>query len=265
MVERTQDGYETGMRKALNITPYTYLPYFSGGQKLIAQFLDYLGRETDLTVISTSSNDSSLAKTYKLLPLLGKGLARYINPGLLKRVTAEVKKNNYDAVIWEHPYQGWLANAVKKNTGVKTILHAHNIEYQRFKSMGRWWWPLLKIYERWVFRKMDMIFFVTPEDKQFAVLNWRIKKEICVDAPFGVEIKSYPTDKEQCKNEIIAKHKLAQKEKILLFNGLLDYKPNLDALKIILNEINPILLSTPSFQYKIIICGKSVNATILYS
>jgi len=244
------------MRKVLNITPYTYLPYFSGGQKLIAQFLDYLGRETDLTVISTSSNDSSLTKTYKLLPLLGKGLSRYTNPGLLKKITTEVKRNNYDAVIWEHPYQGWLANVIKKRTGIKTILHAHNIEYQRFKSMGHWWWPLLKIYESWVFKKMDIIFFVAPEDKEFAIQHWKIKKEICVDVPFGVEIRSYPTDKEQCKDEIIAKHKPAQGEKLLLFNGLLDYKPNLDALKIILNEINPILSNSPSFRYKIIICGK---------
>ncbi len=44
--------------------------------------------------------------------------------------------------------------------------------------------------------------------------------------------------------------------KILLFNGLLDYKPNLDALKIILEEINPLLLLQATFQYKIIICGK---------
>ncbi len=39
------------MKKILDITPYTYLPYFSGGQKFIARFFDHLGREADLTVI----------------------------------------------------------------------------------------------------------------------------------------------------------------------------------------------------------------------
>jgi Glycosyltransferase len=51
-------------------------------------------------------------------------------------------------------------------------------------------------------------------------------------------------------------HKIPDDEKILLFNGLLDYKPNLDALVAILNQINPVLFQYPNFKYRIIICGK---------
>ncbi|MBK7560873.1 MAG: hypothetical protein IPI68_04990 [Chitinophagaceae bacterium] len=50
------------MKKILAIAPYPYLPYFSGGQKFIAKFLEYLRNETDLTVISTDDNDWSLVK-----------------------------------------------------------------------------------------------------------------------------------------------------------------------------------------------------------
>jgi glycosyltransferase involved in cell wall biosynthesis len=248
------------MKKVLDITPYTYLPYFSGGQKSIAQFLEYLGRETDLTVISTIQNDLTLTRSYKLLPLLEKSFYRYINAGLVNKFTKEIKKNNYDTVIWEHPYYGWLAWLIKKKTGIRTIVHVHNIEYQRFRSTGRWWWPLLKVYEKWFFKKADIIFFVVPEDRDFAIQHWGIKKERCVDTPFGIEIQKFPGDKSQCKNTIAAKHHIGLGEKILLFNGLLDYKPNLDALKVILDEINPLLLEQPSFQYKIIICGKRLPA-----
>ena len=45
----------------------------------------------------------------------------------------------------------WLAGIIRKRTGIKTILHIHNIEYQRFQSTGKWWWPVLRIYEK-VFR-----------------------------------------------------------------------------------------------------------------
>jgi glycosyltransferase involved in cell wall biosynthesis len=38
----------------------------------------------------------------------------------------------------------------------------------------------------------------------------------------------------------------------------LNYQPNLDALKIILEEINPQLLQRAAFKYKIIICGKNL-------
>ena len=37
---------------------------------------------------------------------------------------------------------------------------------------------------------------------------------------------------------------------------MLDYKPNLDALMMILEKINPVLLSHQSFRYKILIAGK---------
>jgi glycosyltransferase involved in cell wall biosynthesis len=256
MAGKQENKLSGPMKKVLDITPYTYLPYFSGGQKSIAQFLEYLGKETDLTVISTIENDAKLAKSYKLLPLLKKSFYRYINTGLLSKITTEIKNNNYDTIIWEHPYYAWLAFLIRKRTGIKTIVHAHNIEYQRFRSTGKWWWWILKRYEKWFFKKADFIFFVVSEDKDFAIEHWGIKKEKCIDTPFGIEIQSFPDDKSQCKNEIAIKHHIESNEKILLFNGLLDYKPNLDALKVILDEINFKLLSNQDFKYKILICGK---------
>jgi len=192
----------------------------------------------------------------QLLPFLKKGFYRYINTSLVNKIATEIKKNNYDTIIWEHPYYAWLAYLIKKRTGIKTIAHAHNIEYQRFRSTGKWWWWILKGYEKWFFKKADLIFFVVPEDRDFAIEHWGIKKEKCIDTPFGIEIQSFPDDKPQCKKVIAAKHHIASNEKILLFNGLLDYKPNLDAVKVILNEINPKLLLRPNFKYKILICGK---------
>jgi hypothetical protein len=244
------------MKKLLAIAPYNYLPWFSGGQKSIAQFLEYLGRESDLTVISVAENDFSLAKNYKPLPLLKRSFNRYIDMNLVSKITTLVKKEKFDAVIWEHPYYAWLASLVKKRTGIETIIHTHNIEYQRFHTTGRWWWPILKMYEEWSFKMADHLLFVAPEDKCFAIRKWKINEKKCIEVAFGIEIKEYPGDKNECKQKIHSAHHINQQEKILFFNGLLDYKPNLDALKIILDEINPLLLAQPSFQYKIIICGK---------
>ena len=147
------------MKKVLAIAPYPYLPFFSGGQKFIAQFLDYLGKEVDLTVISVADNDFTLAKTYKTIPLLKKSFSRYFDFSLVSKITDLVKKEKFDTVIWEHPYFAWLAFRIRKKTGVKTIIHTHNIEYQRFRSTRRWWWTVLKIYEKWSFKKADSLFF----------------------------------------------------------------------------------------------------------
>ena len=244
------------MNRVLAIAPYSYLPFSSGGQKFIAQFLEYLGKEVDLTVISVAENDFSLAKTYKTIPLLKKTFKRYLDYSLVSKISALVKEKEFDTIIWEHPYYWWLASRIKKRTGVKTIIHTHNIEYQRFQSLGKWWSPILKIYERIAFNKADAIFFITQEDKEYAITHWNIDKEKCIDVPFGIELKEQPADKKNATVVIAQKHSINNKEKILLFNGVLDYKPNLSALKIILSQINPLLLAHTEFSYKIIVCGK---------
>ena len=244
------------MKKVLAIAPYPYLPFFSGGQKFIAHFFERLGKETELTVITVAENDFSLVKTYKTISLLKKSFSRYMDLSLVSKITKLVKKEKFDTIIWEHPYYAWLAFQVRKRTGIRTIIHTHNIEFQRFRSTGRWWWPILKIYEKNCFKKADGIFFITPEDKEFAIRSWNIPREKCIDLPFGVDIKSFPTDRTVCRNAVASKFGIAANEKILSFNGLLDYKPNLDALNIILNIINPVLLKDAGFSYKIIISGK---------
>jgi glycosyltransferase involved in cell wall biosynthesis len=249
------------LKKILVIAPYQYLPYFSGGQKLVAQFLDHLGRATDLTVISVSDNDASIIKHYKHLAWLKKkSFSRYFDVSLTSKITGLINKEKFDAIIWEHPYYAWLAGTIKRRTGIKTILHIHNIEYQRFRSMGKWWWPILKIYEQRAFHIADEILFISPDDKKFAIEKWGIKEEKCVEIAFGVEISKYPDDRDSSKKAVQTIHQISANERILLFNGLLDYKPNLDALFAILKEINPIMLNYPDFKYKIIICGKRLPA-----
>lgn len=246
------------MKKLLVIAPYPYLPFYSGGQKFIARFAEHIAAETDCTVISVAENDFSLARNYKTMPLLKKSFTRYIDWSLVRKITAAVKSGKYDAIVWEHPYFAWLAIRVRKKTGVKTIIHTHNIEYQRFRSMGKWWWPILKLYERWAFRKADQLYFITPEDKDFAIRQWNIDPAKCIDLPFGVEISQYPADKAQARTTVATAHGIANDETILFFNGLLKYSPNLDALKVILEKVNPVLLQSTNFRYKIIVCGKGL-------
>ena len=246
------------MKKVLAIAPYPYLPFFSGGQKFIAGFYEQLARVTELTVISTGNNDASLARGYRILPLLKSSFSRYYDRSLVEKISNEAKKGGYDAIIWEHPYYAWLARRIKKNTGIKNILHTHNIEYQRFKSTGRWWWPILRNYEKRFFREGDQLLFITEEDKRFAIDEWKIDPAKCLDLPFGIDIPAYPPDRMLAKEMIRSRHGIGTGEHILLFNGLLNYKPNLDALKVILGQINPILQSDTSFEYKILVCGKGL-------
>lgn len=248
------------MKKVLDVMPYQYLPFFSGGQKSIAQFLDYLGQETELSVITVPGNDEKMAESYRLFPMLKKGAAKYCDFSLIAKIADFVKREQIQTIIWEHPYYAWLAFSVRKRTGVKTIFHTHNIEYQRFKSLGKLWWPFLKVYEKWAFKKADAIFFIAPEEMNFATTRWNIDKAKCKTVPFGVPVKENPADRDESGAKVRALHQIAPEEKILLFNGLLSYQPNLDALKYILDHINPLLEKESDYHYKIVICGKGLPA-----
>lgn len=246
-------------KKILVVAPYSFLPYQSGGQKYIAQFLDALGQQAKVTVVSTAQDDGYVpSEHYRLLPVLPYSFFRYVDLTLKATLIDLIERNHYDWIIWEHPYFGWLARAIKQKTGIKTLIHTHNIEYQRFRSLGKIWWPLLEKYERSTFRIADKIGFITPEDKRFATDIWNVDGKNCLDIPYGIDIDSFPTDKAACRASIIDTHQLSTNNTLLLFNGSLDYAPNYKALKLLLKKLMPRLQTKNNRHYTLIICGKGL-------
>ncbi|MFM8806522.1 MAG: glycosyltransferase family 4 protein [Sphingomonadales bacterium] len=246
-------------KKILVVAPYTYLPYRSGGQKYIAQFLEALGQQAKVTVVSTAQDTGYVPSAhYRLLPVLPYSIFRYADLTLTATLVELIERNRYDWIIWEHPYFGWLAKTIKEKTGIKTLLHTHNIEYQRFRSLGKIWWPLLEKYERSAFRIADKIGFITPEDKRLATDSWHIDSNNCLDIPYGISIDSFPTDKATCRASITATHQLNAENTLLFFNGSLDYAPNYKALQQLLKELMPRLKRTQDRPYTLLVCGKGL-------
>lgn len=160
----------------------------------------------------------------------------------------------------EHPYYGWLGSLLKRSCNIKLLVHSHNIESLRFKSTGRWWWRILWNYEQFTYRIADINFFISNEDREFAINNFSLNAAACHTITYGFEREQQPTAEEKlsAKNTLRSLHGISNNEKILLFNGTLDYKPNQDAINVILNNINPLLQSHNNFNYKIIICGRGL-------
>jgi polysaccharide biosynthesis protein PslH len=246
----------------LSLVSYKILPAKMGGQKGIALFNEYLSKEVNLTCVTTKNNDIVLAKGYKILNALSASQLRYINVFYFFLIKKVIKENAISHLIIEHPYYGWLGVLLKAFCKVKLTVHSHNIEALRFKSTGKWWWKILWHYEKWTYTKADTVFFITAEDLEYATKYFGIKKEKCTVITYGIEIDKIPTisEKENARAEICTIHGIATNEKILFFNGTLDYGPNLDAVETILKKINPILVKNNNFIYKIIICGKGLPA-----
>jgi glycosyltransferase involved in cell wall biosynthesis len=246
-------------KKILVVAPYTFLPARSGGQKYIAQFLDALGQQARVTVISTAQDTGyTPSEHYRLLPVLPYSFFRYADVTLTATLIDLIERNHYDWICWEHPYYGWLARIIKEKTGIKTLLHTHNIEYQRFRSLRKLWWPLLERYERKTFQVADKIAFISKEDRQFAIQNWQINPVNCLEIPYGTLLKQCPTDKAACRAALVEKHTLDNQQTILFFNGSLDYAPNYSALKQLLKELMPRLQKEYPGRFALLICGKGL-------
>lgn len=249
------------MKKVLNIVPYPYLPYFSGGQKLIAHFNHYLGEQCVLHVVGTADNDHKLADTYTFHPVLNNSRFRYVDLGAFFRIRKLIKKEKISAVIIEHPYLGWLGWLLKITCNIQLIVHTHNIEYDRFRTLGKSWWPVLKFYERFVLQRADKVFCITEDDRQWMIRRLHLQADKCIVAPYGITQTQMPSDKLHCKNALAKRHQFDPQHALFLFNGLLNYKPNLDALKVVLEKVNP-LLQEKALTYNIIITGKRLPAEL---
>jgi polysaccharide biosynthesis protein PslH len=246
--------------KILSLVSYKFLPPDMGGQKGIAFFNRYLSRHTNLTCVTVQENSSTENEGYSIKNILSNSRLRYINPLYYFTLSRIIREENITHLIIEHPYYGWLGILLKSFCKIKLIIHSHNIESLRFKSMGKWWWGVLWHYEKFIHRCANYNFFIQNNDKDYAVTNFKLMPGCCATITYGFEYDRLPTPGEKTiARELVCKtHGIKETEKLLLFNGTLGYKPNLDALDTILDKINPVLLSATGFTYKIIICGNKL-------
>ena len=233
-----------------------------GGQKGIAFFNRYLSKIANLHCVTTAENNNNHSEGYAIKNILSNSKFRYINPFYFFTVSRIIKENKITHLIIEHPYYGWLGILLKWICKIKLIVHSHNIESLRFKSMAKWWWGILWHYEKFTHKNADHSFFIQDNDRNYAIENFKLNPQQCTTITYGFEFNNVPAaeDKRSAKEQICKTHGIQVTDKILLFNGTLGYKPNLNAVNSILEIINPLLLAEPDLNYKIIICGNKLPA-----
>ncbi|MEO6541320.1 MAG: glycosyltransferase [Ferruginibacter sp.] len=248
------------MINVLSIVSYKFLPPDMGGQKGIAFFNRYLSRLVNFSCVTIKDNTEQAAEGYPIKNILSNSRIRYINPFYFFTLTRIIRDEKITHLILEHPYYGWLGVLLKWFTKVKLVVHSHNIESLRFKTMNKWWWGILWHYEKWTHRNAGLNFFIQENDRNYAIENFKLNPQLCTVITYGFELNEAPavSEKQLAREEICRTHGITGAERILLFNGTLRYKPNLDALDIILEKINPLLLTESNFKYRIIICGSQL-------
>lgn len=250
--------------KVLGLVSYAILPAKIGGQKDIALFYKYFSREIPFLAVSIRKNDPAFAEGYEMLHILSNGIGRYINPFYFFKLRRLIRQHQVTHFELEHPYYGWMAVLLKWFAGVKLIVHSHNIEGTRFKTLGKSWWRLLWLYEKWTHRRADYNFFKQEDDRQYAIRHFGLSPERCIVVTYGIEWDTCPSKAERAaaRETLLREHGIPAHHRLLLFNGAFNYLPNINALHRIINQVNPELQSITGFDYTILICGKDMPAEL---
>ncbi|NCI49570.1 glycosyltransferase family 4 protein [Sediminibacterium roseum] len=244
----------------LGIISYKVFPAQMGGQKCASQFYAHLARYTKV-VLAVSKDNTAVDETVKNIhPILYHHRWGFANLLRVFRLRKLIKQENIDVVCIDHSYLGWLGVVLRWLTKKPFVIHSHNIEAHRFRDMHKSLWRVYMVYEKWAHRKADHSFFITEEDRQWAIGHYELEAGRSSVVTCGTTISEAIAQNERLgfRNQLIAEHHLRNDTRLFLFNGTLDYLPNTDALRIIVTELLG-LLQAMRFPFRIFVCGNKLS------
>ncbi len=239
--------------KVAFIVAYPFVPPKNGGHKAAYGFADFLARHSQLICISGKQNNNDAP--FKLISLFSDHLVRYVNPFVGWKIFQVLKKEGVRFCIFHQPFMFLLVLPFLKAAKIPSAIYIQNIEFQRFRSLKKWWWPLMKAFEMICYKNADHLFFIAPTDMAIAQSVFGFNQEYCTTIPYGTYREAMPTNRKECRARIIQKHGFTATDKLLLFFGPQSYLPNLQAVLFIVNELYPLLKEKAGFRFQILICG----------
>lgn len=252
----------TQQPSVLGIISYKVFPAQMGGQKCVTGFYDHLAMHTKVVLAVAKENEVTANDTGKpeIQSFLYHHKWGFANLRYVFRLRKLIKQSSIDVICIEHSYLGWLGVLLRYLTKKPFIIRSHNIEAHRFRDMHKPLWRVYRWYEKWVHQKADHSFFITEEDRHWALAHYRIDPSKCTTITYGTDITEALPDHQRAlfRNQLVADNKLHASTKLFLFNGTLDYLPNTDALRIILHELL-LPLQSMRLSFRIFICGNRLS------
>jgi hypothetical protein len=251
--------------KIYAIISYPFLPATTGGEISTQNILEYMARVNEVKVFTVDPYQPINPKDYSFELDFGMRFkaSRYLNPFLFFTILKGIKAFKADAIFFDQPWMGWMIPFLRLLTRKPVFLRSNNIEYLRFKSMGKSWWSLLYMYEKLVYKMCNLVIFVSDIDQAKAIYEFDLKSENTLLTPYGIPQSSLPEPIPNAKKIIQERHAIPSHHPIFLFFATLSYQPNYDAVAFIANEIEPRLNQALPNGFTILICGKNLPAHLI--
>lgn len=253
------------MKRILIISPFKIYPTYSGFSTRVYNIIKELSNKNiifflyvDLIQKKTEKDNQEHLINVKKYPI--KTSLRFMqlfHPMLLKKGFEIIKKENIDLIIAEGIWAGLHSMILYFLTKVPYYFTEHNVEYIRWKRMGKYFYNILKIYEKCCCNLAKKVICVSETDQKLIYeLGIDINKIVVI--PNGVDIQRFkPYDnKNEIRQKIRQKLFINNSDPIILFSGELSYIPNFQAVRIIREVIIDKVLKRIS-EAKFLIIGSN--------
>ncbi len=241
------------------IVSYPFLPATTGGEISTLQILQYLGANNKLTVYTVDPYSKTDTSQFNFELILGMRFSpwRYLQINQLLKILKAIKKRQTEYVFFDQPWMTWMIPFLKIIGKQKVFIRSNNIEYLRFKSMGKKWWPILYFYEKWAYKHADLVIFVSDIDQAKAIHEFELNANQTLLTPYGVPFNKLPTIQTNARAILNNQYQIAPQAHVLLFFATMSYAPNYDAVANIAEHIYPLLLDQ-KLPFHVLICGKNL-------
>jgi glycosyltransferase involved in cell wall biosynthesis len=247
-------------KKVIFISAQNVFNPTSGVESRINNLVKDFSKENSLTIFAPNQNIKKGNKNFFGLEYHSK-FKKLLDKRIFKKALEIHEKNKFDLIYATTLWSGLNGMILSKKIKIPFYFDNHNVEFLRFKRSRNWIWPIIYFYERLICKSAEKVICVSETDKKFHIKYFKLnpKKIIVLENPVDKKI-FYPNNKNSIK--IRKELGLNKGEKFILFFGQLDYKPNIEALKIINEEILP-RLDKKRMKYKIVVCGKGDGKGLL--
>lgn len=245
----------------LIISPFRIYPIYSGFSTRVYNLTKQLSNSNSNSVFllyvdyykkySAPDDCNFLPNVKKLCFKVSTKFMQLLHPYLILKGVDVIKKEKIDLVIAEGIWAGLHAMIFRALTKVPYCLTEHNVEYVRCKRMGMKYPGLLWMFEKYCCKFSKKVFCMSDDDrKQLNELGVDLDKIVVVPNGYDPAI-FYPSDKN--KKAVREKINVNDETPLILFFGDFNYKPNLQAVSIIHdNLVDKVLDKVPTAKFLIV-------------
>lgn len=242
------------MTEIVFIVPYPFIPPRNGGHRAAFGFAEFLARERSLSVYSTYADEAAGAP-FSVAGLFPHRPWKYVSPIVAGRFWRQLRRDRPRLIILHQHFMGLSLVPIARLLRIPLAVYVQNLEYRRFRSLGKKWWPLMYLFERWVYRNCRHLFFISPDEVGPGRKAFGLRAEKCSVVPYGTPFEQPPPADPAVIRSIRQRRQFSEQETLILFFGPQSYLPNLEAVERIAREILPRLIEKADFPFRFVICG----------